>query len=281
MNEIDAQVIALIGRFVAAIVALTFGALFVRWGTKLYLTGVRGKSGSIKTVLKDAQFILSNGAPGTFLSAGGVIVMVTALLTMPEYDQGRVASQPRQEVPATGTKQQPQPTSSQFAADLPLGPPGKRGASSDSVAVMPVPAARQQSSGRRHERTEPDPQNVPTQSYDQFASTGLELIDLGIVSYLVPGEYGCVSGRTETPGRVSWYRPSAPQFGAKWAAADSLYLNALRAQGCSPPRPEHSLGFSSALYSSFETLSDSTEPTSVILQFLRDTTAQIVPDSAQ
>jgi hypothetical protein len=105
MNEIDAQVIALIGRFVAAIVALILGALFVRWGTNLYLTGIKGKSGTIKTILKDAQFILTNGAPGTFLSAGGVIVMVTALLTMPGYDQGKVASA-RPKSPAADSVQQ-------------------------------------------------------------------------------------------------------------------------------------------------------------------------------
>jgi hypothetical protein len=94
------QVVALVGRFLTAIIAILLGGLFVRWGVHLYREGVMGKSGTLKTVWKDSQFMLSNGAPGTFLSVSGVVVMVTALLTMPGYDAGTVkVSEARPETP--------------------------------------------------------------------------------------------------------------------------------------------------------------------------------------
>jgi hypothetical protein len=88
--------IALIGRFVIALVALLLGATFVRWGVHLYRDGVIAKAGTLKTIWKDSEFVLTNGAPGTFLSVGGIIVMAIALLTMPGYDgeNRRVAERP-------------------------------------------------------------------------------------------------------------------------------------------------------------------------------------------
>jgi hypothetical protein len=114
------QVVALVGRFLTAIIAILLGGLFVRWGVHLYREGVIGKSGTLKTVWKDSQFMLSNGAPGTFLSISGVVVMVTALLTMPGYDAGTVKVSGTE--PATPQVQQRKPVialPNQFATVTP------------------------------------------------------------------------------------------------------------------------------------------------------------------
>lgn len=80
------ETVALVGRFVIALIALLLGAMFVRWGVQLYREGVIARAGTLKTIWKDSQFVLTNGAPGTFLSVGGIVIMSIALLTMPGYD---------------------------------------------------------------------------------------------------------------------------------------------------------------------------------------------------
>jgi hypothetical protein len=233
MNEIDAQVIALVGRFVATIVALAFGALFVRWGTKLYLTGVRGKSGSIKTVLKDAQFILSNGAPGTFLSTGGVIVMVTALMTMPGYDQGRVAGALPKHTDSNPVQQQLR--SPVLAAAIE--PAGDTLADLTASASMPVQDVDAPGSAvrRRVPRATATPQLALNPKSEEVDTISGFIEPANIALYL--SAWATARSRVGTPtSNLSWVVGNGDEADYYRLTSSSLFSQAVEQPWC-PPSP--------------------------------------------
>jgi hypothetical protein len=78
------ETVMILGRFTVAILALIAGVLFVYWGVKLYIAGLK-QAGSVDVSVGKAKLVLTKAAPGSFLGVAGVAVIVGALMTMPRF----------------------------------------------------------------------------------------------------------------------------------------------------------------------------------------------------
>jgi hypothetical protein len=78
--------VQLLGRYLISVLALIAGVLFVYWGVKLYASGTRQRNvGDVSAEVGKSKFSLSKGAPGSFLAAAGVAVIIVTLVTMPRF----------------------------------------------------------------------------------------------------------------------------------------------------------------------------------------------------
>lgn len=112
----NAETVALVGRFTVAILALFAGTAFVFSGVSLYRQGISKRVGNLKAVWGDRQFVLNNAAPGSFLGVAGVSVIITSMVTLPDYKSQAMVPSGR---PAAGstevTQQFSVPIRNQFA----------------------------------------------------------------------------------------------------------------------------------------------------------------------
>lgn len=78
--------VQLMGRYLVSVLALIAGVLFVFWGVKLYASGTRHRNvGDVSAEVGKSKFSLTKGAPGSFLAAAGVAVIIVTLVTMPRF----------------------------------------------------------------------------------------------------------------------------------------------------------------------------------------------------
>ena len=72
--------IAVLDTAVRALVAV-FGFVLVIMGYRLYVSGLRDRSGEIEASWGDKRFVIKHAAPGTFLALVGGAAMLAAVFT--------------------------------------------------------------------------------------------------------------------------------------------------------------------------------------------------------
>jgi hypothetical protein len=96
------ETVALLGRFIIVLVALLAGLGAIYWGVGLYRMGLARKGGNVRAAWGDKEFVLSNGAPGSFLAIAGVAVIVVAILKLPNYERSTTIQSTKGVTPSGG-----------------------------------------------------------------------------------------------------------------------------------------------------------------------------------
>jgi len=81
----DAVHVVLFASALIRVTAILLGGGMVLLGYRLYLRGLRGRAGKLEAAWGERKFVLENGAPGTFLVLAGTVIVLTALITKPEF----------------------------------------------------------------------------------------------------------------------------------------------------------------------------------------------------